>query len=323
MSQVIVGPVLQHLRMIGLDGGAVTLATAFYTGRALNSLVVNADSVTVMCRLDFDSIEDWKRGFLAPDSLLSFLQMHQQRGAKTNLYTAPTAHAKVYLGSNAALIGSANLTIRGFGAGHEILTRCRSRRALHRVRNALLEYQRTLTKVELGQLEQYVVKNVHRIRISKAKRRLKKPDQLPKSNRSIRSHLGSYDGFLTWLGGTTGSGASEILARANGKSNLQGHIDRNFHGLRQFLITYPDVFDKMQSTDPDTYKLSQDDEMERKIRVFVDEFASDEEHFVLEIWKTYLPKECGGRAGRHGGTIGNLNYMLPLVAAYMKHSLGG
>ena len=118
MNHVIVGPVLQHLLMIGLERGAITIATAFYSSRALSSLSILAESVTMVCRLDLDSTEEWKRGFVAPDTLLSFLHAHHRRGAEALLYAAPTAHAKVYLGNHAALIGSANLTIRGFGGGH-------------------------------------------------------------------------------------------------------------------------------------------------------------------------------------------------------------
>ena len=77
----------------------------------------------------------------------------------------------------------------------------------------------------------------------------------------------------------------------------------------------------MKQTNSDTYKLSRDATMEQHLNGFVSEFATDEDDFSLDNWKTYLPIECGGRAGRHGGTIGNLNYMLPLVAAYLAHTL--
>ena len=320
MHHIVVGPVLQHLRMIGLDKGAVTLATAFYSGRALMSLPIQAESVTVLCRLDLNSTEEWKRGLVAPDALLSFLQAQQQRGASALLYAAPTAHAKVYLGNRAVLIGSANLTMRGFGGGYEILSRLHGRQALQKTGRALDEYQSSLKKIELDALQEYVETNRGSVRRAKSRRK-QKTDQLPQVNRSVQSHLGSYDHFLNWLKGVSNSGASEILERAGGKHNLQGHINRNFHGLRQFFLAFPEAFHRMRSADPDTYKLSKDNEMEGQLCDFVLRFATDEEDFVLDRWKTYLPVECGGRAGRHGGTIGNLNYMLPLVAIYLAHTL--
>ena len=320
MHHIVVGPVLQHLRMIGLDQGAITLATAFYSSRALMSLSVRAESVTIICRLDFDSTEEWKRGFVAPDTLLSFLQAQQCRGATTLLYAAPTAHAKVYLGNRAALIGSANLTIRGFGGGHEILNRLHGRQALRGTSRALCEYQSSLKRIELDALQEYVEANQHSVRRAKARKK-QKLDQLPKANRSVRSHLGSYNDFLHWLQGVPKESASEIWQRANGKDNLQGHIDRNFHGLRQFFLVFPEAFDKMQRADPDTYRLFKNEKMVKNLHDFVHQFAVDEEHFILDRWKTYLPIECGGRAGRRGGTIGNLNRMLPLVAICLARTL--
>ncbi len=319
MNHIIVGPVLQHLQMIGLNRGAITLATAFYSSRALTSLAVNAESVTIICRLDLNSTEEWKRGLVAPDALLSFLQAQQQRGASTLLYAAPTAHAKLYVGSRAALIGSANLTIRGFGGGDEILYRLRGRQALKETGRALCEYRSAPKMIEIDVLQEYVERNERRVRRAKARNKYKS-DQLPQSNRSTRSHLGSYDDFLNWLDDVPNSGASEIRERALGKHNLQGHINRNFFGLRQFFLVYPENFNRMKGADPDTYKLSKDVEMENHLSEFVNQFAADEVDFVLERWKTYLPVECGGRAQRHVGTIGNLNYMLPLVAAYMART---
>ena len=320
MSNIIVGPVLQHLRTIGLDRGAITLATAFYSSRALASLAIRADSLTIICRLDLASTEEWKRGFVAPDTLLSFLQAQQCRGATTLLFAAPTAHAKLYIGHRAALIGSANLTIRGFGGGHEILYRLRGRQALQEIRRALREYKSTLTRIELDELQEYVERNRRSVRRALARRR-QNPDQLPQANRSVRSHLGSYDNFLNWLNSVPQPSALTIRERAYGQHNLQGHINRNFYGLRQFFLAFPEDFNKMREANPNTYKLSRDEEMEGHLRDFVDQFAADEEDFALDRWKTYLPVECGGRAGHHGGTIGNLNRMLPLVAAYLASTL--
>ena len=319
MNHIIVGPVLQHLRMIGLDRGAITLATAFYSSRALMSLAIGAESVTVICRLNLDSTEEWKRGFVAPDTLLSFLQAQQRRGATTLLYAAPTVHAKLYVGNRAALIGSANLTIRGFGGGHEILCQLHGR-ALRETGRALREYRSSLTKIDIDALQEYVERNERSVRRAKARQK-QNPDKLPKANRSVRSHLGSYDDFLKWLDGVSEAGASTILERARGKHNLQGHIHRNFHGLRQFFLAFPEVFNRMQHADPDAYKLSRDRKMEGHLRDFVRQFAADEEDFILDRWRTYLPIECGGTATRHGGTIGNLNYMLPLVAVYLARTL--
>lgn len=88
--------------------------------------------------------------------------------------------------------------------------------------------------------------------------------------------------------------------------------------MRQLFLADPDARDRFEVESPDLYKLSRDPQMESRIARFVKENAVDETDFRLDVWKTYLPVECGGRAGKHGSTIGNLNRMLPLVARYLR-----
>ena len=86
------------------------------------------------------------------------------------------------------------------------------------------------------------------------------------------------------------------------------------------MLAYPEGYLRFRRENPDSYKLSQDSDTEAQIASFVEQIAQDEADFSLDTWKTYLPEECGGRAGKHGGTIGNLNRMLPLVARYIEES---
>jgi len=123
---------------------------------------------------------------------------------------------------------------------------------------------------------------------------------------------------LEWLARQKSAAAAEILARAKGKGNLQGHIHRNFYGLRQYLMARPEEMERFANEDSSFYRLSGDAATEKRLKDFVTHQASNEHDFSLDIWKTYLPEECGGRAGKHGGTIGNLNRMLPLVAKYLR-----
>ena len=319
MHHMVVRPYLQHLHTIGLDQGTVTLATAFYSRRPLMSLPIQAESVTVLCRLDINSTEEWKRGLVAPDALLSFLQAQQQRGASTLLYAAPTAHAKVYLGNRAVLIGSANLTMRGFGGGDEIVSRLHGRRALQKARHTLNEYQSSLKKIEIDALQEYVEKNEHCVQQSEIKK--ENLDQLPIANWNARLHLCNYDDFLHWLQDVPEKSASKIFRRAKGASQLGGHINYNFHGLRQFFFVFPKAFDEMRHADSDTYKLYQDKAMEKNIHDFINQFALNEKLFEVVGWKTYLPKKLGGVQTTGGGTVGNLNHMLPLVATYLAEKL--
>jgi len=315
---MIIGPVLHDVTKLGLKGKNVDIATGFYTSRALLSLRICSEELRFMCRLDFTSIVEWKIGVIAPDVLLDLLINYRDEGGKVSLYTAPNAHAKVYMGSKAAFIGSANLTLRGFGGGLEVLQVIKSKSELTKLRRSLNKYAKLLKYTDLGELNEYV--QMHKKKVARSKRKKGTEDRLPKTSRDQRIRLGTYQAFQVWLTHQPESSAKEIYERAHGKGNLQGHIHRNFYGLRQFLITYPDIMEEFRSKSPDTYKLSSDSIMESKLESFVKNHAVDEDDFILEIWKTYLPIECGRRAEKHGGTIGNLNRMLPLVARYMDES---
>jgi hypothetical protein len=311
---LIVGPVLNDLLQIGLDGQRVDISTAFYSTGVLRGLRPQCDKLRVMCRLDLSSPYDWANGFVAPDALLDMLRRTSAAGAQVSVYTSPAAHAKVYIGSQAALVGSANLTMTGFGGGPEVLQRTTRRRDLRALQRYLNTYATMLRRTSLDELDAHV-RRFRRI-VSRSQKRHSQ-DRLPPTSRDSNRTLGDYDSSVRWLGRQRQPAARETYERAHGKSNLQGHIHGNFYGLRQFLISYPHAMRRFAAEQPNAYKLSRDSQTEDKLKFFVGRHAVDEDDFRLDTWRTYLPRECGGRAGRHGGTIGNLNRMLPLVARYL------
>src|SRR4051812_14658082 len=124
-GSVILGPTLRDVQALGLHGRRVDLATAFYTARALDSLDISAKEVRVLCRVDLQSIDEWSRGYIAPDALLKKIDALTAAGSNVTLFANAQAHAKAYVGSLGALVGSANLTLRGFGGGLEIVVSAR------------------------------------------------------------------------------------------------------------------------------------------------------------------------------------------------------
>lgn len=317
-GQVIVGPTLHDIQALGLHGRSVDIATAFYTRRALESLSISAKQIRLLFRIDLEDIEEWCGGYVAPDALLAKIDSLVAAGAKVDLFGHPEAHVKAYIGNKGALIGSANLTVRGFGGGREMVLLSRGRVGAELVRASLSIYQERLTEINIEELREYVRKNLGVVRKRQQKRQ-KVADRLPDIPRDkISTSLGSYKSFLIWLKKQSGDGAQETLDRANGKSNLQGHIHRNFYGLRQFFLAYPELQARFANSDASTYKLSKEPTTETQMKAFVRNHAADEDDFSLSTWKTYLPQECGGRAAKHGGTIGNLNRMLPLVAQFLE-----
>lgn len=324
MGTWIPGPALSLLRQVGLSASEVYIATAFYSASPLAWLgrEIAARKVTIGVRLDFHDQADWIRGYIDPPALTSFVRGLQDRGVIVNLYTSPEAHAKVFVGNRGAIIGSANLTTRGFGAGAEMVCLVGADQ-VSLARSAVKRYLRNLRKTSLTEIETFVLKHWDAVRRARkaahGERRPAGEDRLPKARFGGR-HLmaGDYDDFLRWLRRQRVRAAHVILARARGEGNLQGHIRRNFSGLRQFLIASPGRQFALRGEDPDAFRLFSDSELTRDMLHFVRDNAADETDFVLDIWRTYLPIECGGRARKRGGTIGNLNRMLPLMARYLS-----
>ena len=311
---------LNDLRNIGLSGLKVDLVTAFYSRQALACLEIAAKSMRVICRLDMHSIDEWKNGYISPDGLLDFVTQCRGRGTNVALYAHEGAHAKLYVGHAIAMIGSSNLTMHGFGGGYEMMLSTNSRTQLSTYRKAVTKYARRCTPIRLEDLQAFVDNNTREIEEYRRNHRIE-VDRLPSITRDNQIRFGDYANYLNWLGRRADEASIEILARANGKGNLQGHIHRNFYGLRQYFLANPISMHAFSNINPDDYSLAADPLTEAALRSFVYHNLVDEADFKRNIWKTYLPEECGGRAARHGGTIGNLNRMLPLVARYLKNKL--
>jgi len=272
-----------------------------------------------MGRLDLDDPADWINGFVDPKALLLGLEELNRKGIKTQIYVSPTAHAKIYIGSKGIITGSANLSTRGFGAGLEIVTFHESTHRPTAVAR-LLAYSKQLQEIDLRTLRNYVRQYEKTFKKRRARRR--KALGIPLENRlpPTRSpRLGSYEDFIRWCRRSRTAAGVEIAERAEGKVQLSGHVHRSFYGIRQFLIASPRERRRLQSEDPERYRVFQDQGMRARIRNFVLHNSNDEPDFSLERWKTYLPIELGGRATRHGGAIGSLNRMFPLVAAYLAN----
>lgn len=328
MFKALVGPVLDDLRKIGLSSDQLVIATAFYSRPQLEALPIHAARIDLLVRLDTSDLTDWVYGAVAPDALLDFVTRHMARSIEVRLFVSPTSHAKVYLGSAGFLVGSANLTVRGFGGlADEILWYQNDRHAIMTMSAALQHYRGHMQRMDPDELRAFVEQNrdeVKRLR-SRVPRQLRPlthyEDRLPQTPaRSPR--LGSFDGFLRWLDGQPQNAAALIARRGRGEGNLSGHIRRNFFGLRQFFIARPDLMHTALSADPDRYALRRDAYMKDALRSFVRRDCVDEAELSVKTWRTYLPKSAGGKPKSGGGTSGNLKRMIPLIARYLKKRVG-
>jgi hypothetical protein len=322
--RAIVGPLVSDIANI--TGADVTLATAFYTSGALNVLNIRAKRLRLLMRLNLKSVADWAMGSLDPVALQTFIQRHQQAGREVSLLISPTAHAKIYSGQNGYLVGSANLSTRALsGSAAEILWFESDDVRKQAMDAAVQTYSEKFQTCSLDQLDAYIAENETKAKdlAKKISRELlsDEEDRLP--NGIVRpARLGDYDTFLLWLSKHSSPAAEEVLARANGKQNLSGHIRQAFFGIRQFLLGNPKFMRYFKTIDPAAYSFSGDGTTAKMLGTFVTRHARDEGAFSPEKWQTYLPKSAGGKQVSGGATSGNLNRMLPLIAQYLSRKIG-
>jgi hypothetical protein len=320
----IVGPVPSDLSLIGFKSDNIVLSTAFYSSNILNNLNLRAKNLSLFVRLDLSSIDEWALGMINPDALLRFLERNLISCSNVHLWVSPNAHAKIYAGGQGYLIGSANLTQRGLaGQGDEILWFENQKQRSSLIFKALEEYRHRLTEITFSQLKQYILNN--RVKAYKLAKKIRRPEtdenRATNTQSSRPKRLGDYADFLLWLDRQSNPAAGEIYARATGKGQLSGHIHRNFYGLRQFLLAHPTLIQRFSKINAARYALSKDIPTAKGIQNFVLNHASDERDFNLDTWRTYLPERCGGKPKTGGGTLGNLNRMLPLVSKYLSQKL--
>lgn len=314
MNRAILGPVLSDVSKL-CGGRHFVLASAFYSAARLSATTITTRSADLLIRLDLERPDEWITRAVAPDALLDLVDRHSN--VDIRMYCGPHAHAKVYLGDDAFLVGSANYTVRGLsGAANEILWYESSAAAVRRMQKVLTQYRKTLSPLSYKALKEYVERYRDLVKKQQTRAGRSPEDSLPK-NTFRPKRTGSYELFLGWLATQPGA-AAEILARAQGKGNLSGHIRMNFYGIRQFLLAHPSYGHALRQTDPESYKIANDLKLQEDLTDFVLNEAADEGGLVVNTWRTYLPESSGGKPKSGGGTQGNLNRMLPLMARYLK-----
>ena len=322
--KAIVGPLVSDIASI--SGDDVTLATAFYTSGALNVLNIEAKRLRLLMRLNTQSVADWAMGSLDPVALRAFIHKHQQTCGEVSLLISTTAHAKIYSGQNGYLVGSANLSTRALsGSAAEILWFESDDARKQLMAAAVEDYSQKFSPCSLAELDTYIAANEAKAKdlAKRIPRELffEEEDRLP-SGIMRPARVGDYDTFLRWLSKHPSPAAKEVLARANGKSNLSGHIRQAFFGIRQFLLGAPDLMRHFTKVDPARYSFSGDSSTTSRLGAFVTKHARAEGVFSPKKWQTYLPKSAGGKQVSGGATSGNLNRMIPLLAQYLNIIIG-
>lgn len=134
-----------------------------------------------------------------------------------------------------------------------------------------------------------------------------------------------YDQFLNFLRSRKrDKEAAELLARAEGKSNLQGHVKHFFWASLMFILEHPEVLPEIDASQLLAGPVSwQDVQWVKKWREFVDRH-DDEFYEGIDVSfhtvKVYLPPTVGGTTTTGGAGIGNFKRTLVYVKQMIAES---
>jgi len=316
-----VRPDPETLNIIVGEGSRVTIFSPFYTAAGLllfKHLLDKNDSIKEVdfnCRL---TKYDWIQGSIDPESLLKIVKSSAGR-IKFNIAHEDTLHAKAYFCEKKGLIGSANLTLRGFGNGLEFLLLI-SDSVLKSTKEWLEKHVSPyLEKITLSDLEHFIEKN--KTEVYEKRRRIKRA-----LNKKIKRKIASLpypsiDDFIDYCAKLNRAAPKEIVLRSMGKDQLSGHIKNLYYASQQFFDKYQKLIKQLSKASPDDFRLQNAPFKRTWIKFIQSSLLRNilSVGFLAQSTLNYLPSVVGGKQTTGGAGIGNLNRILPLVAKFRIH----
>lgn len=136
----------------------------------------------------------------------------------------------------------------------------------------------------------------------------------------------TYKEFLGYLKSRSkNADAAVLLRRANGESNLQGHVKHFYWASLMFFLEHPKLLGKIKSKDILGRPVRWDDVSWAPVwRTFLENH--DDEHYPdidvsFHTIKVYLPPTLGGTTVTGGGGIGNFKRAIVFVADLLREKL--
>jgi hypothetical protein len=302
-------------------------------GRIFDALK-SSTSVRVMTRL---SPSDWASGVSSPEEVLALLELWSVAGG-ARLDVIQRLHAKLYAAdSQAALVGSANLSEGGFDHNVELAVEMSGDDASEAIRVLDEHCAPHCRQVSLADLRRWIEESREEIeRVGAAA--AAQADRLASCQASLDRMLsfgvlattgmtpdpeiGELDDFIEWIEAHHDlPGAEETILRHRGKHQLMGHVKQSFFACVRFFRDHPDLIqvsagtlsnrsrDEVVRLDPSVHETWLD---------HIDSHAGDVgEHYAYPTLRVILPPSLGGTC-QGGGGSSTLKRVLPLVAAFLK-----
>lgn len=319
-------------------GGAARglICTPYYSERGLKLLdpfFNAAEEVEFWTRF---SPLDWKAGVADMAALRRRVQSVLGRGKKFDIRASDDLHAKIYrISDDRVILGSANLTWPAMTSNIEVICELTENEAakflpiISALRRLLIPVAAEIFAAYVDVAADAICKPTHgpveedeemNAAIDLAEETLRKSltKTAPKAGKIRPIEIKE---FVDYCRKEKTEVSREIVARVEGRHNLQGHVKHCYYGSIRFLSEFPQFRGEIKDTPGDSLYGFTSPDVQTSWRDFLRRHANeiDEERaFSFRTLRVYLPPSLGGICSGGGGGSGTLKRVLPVVARMLQ-----
>jgi PLD-like domain len=314
------------------------ICTPYYSERGLallDSFFETAEEVDFWTRF---SPLDWRAGVADMAALRKRVQAALSKGRVFNFQVSDDLHAKIYKFSNdKVIIGSANLTWPAMTSNIETICELTEGEASS-ILKVLSIFGQRLTRVDAEIFIAYVdivadaiakpsdgleeTNEEMNAAIDLAEEELRK-SLIPTAPRASPIPPLEIEHFIDYCREEKSSVSKEIIARWQGKHNLQGHVKHYYYGALRFFSEFPQLVDEISVTPRRSLYEFTNPAVLTSWRDFLRTHAKeiDKKHnFSFRTLRVYTPENLGGMCTGGGGGSPTLKRVLPVAARMLKVS---
>lgn len=309
-SELLCGPQWGHLDRV-ITGADPVLVSGFFGGGMLARIGADAaDGAKLLVRLP-------RRGAVPPqlaNDPRPLLALARRR-RDFQLFVDPAIHAKVYASSAGAILGSANLSDRGFSGQAEAAIFTSDPATVTALRTSAEGFIALAERATIRDLEVLVAAlEARRTRIRPPPEELTTVDDASGAGQAGNP---PFESFLAWLNLRVEPEALVIKQFATGRNAMNGHVYTGYHGLTVMFRSDPAwarSFLRRDWMEP-AVEIGL-----RRIGDFVRAHPGSICGKRTAVWEaSYLPTTLGGRIEGGGGSYGVLRRMMTLIPKYLRH----
>jgi len=245
-----------------------------------------------------------------PSAIISLYQ----RIDNITVHTLSTLHAKIYMNSKSAWIGSSNFSRNGFSGYEEVLAE--TLQPANEIVDAFDSYLAASTVVGLSELQKlasWIDAGLTTVLNSRT------PEAPVRQNAYPPFSIEDFEVWLEESSAPHSEVRSIILAQLNGRNQMSGHVRHAFNGVLSFFRFHPGSLPLVRPCDysdiPDTVL----GELREFIIAHGDEYRGDGGGY----WRNYLSTNIGGTQTRGGAGDAVVKRCLILIPHYIESNISG